>query len=93
MNVLNYFTRIKIYIHLISILYIVLILILLKKNLFFNIKGVNKLEIIAALFIQLITGIGLYFIYTKYYTERYTADIFKYYDDSLVLYDSFFSNP
>ena len=77
----------------ISILYIVLILILLKKNLFFNIKGVNKLEIIAALFIQLITGIGLYFVYTKYYTERYTADIFKYYDDSLVLYDAFFSNP
>ena len=39
------------------------------------------------------TGIGLYFVYTKYYTERYTADIFKYYDDSLVLYDAFFSNP
>ena len=69
-----------------------MILILLKKKSFFNIKGVNKLEIIAALIIQLITGIILYFIYTKYYTERYTADIFKYYDDSLVLYDAFFSN-
>ena len=70
-----------------------MILILLMKNSFFNIKGVNKLEIITALFIQLMTGIGLYFVYTKYYTERYTADIFKYYDDSLVLYDAFFSNP
>ena len=69
-----------------------MILILLKKNSFFNIKGVNKLEIVAALIVQLITGIILYFIYTKYYTERYTADIFKYYDDSLVLYDAFFSN-
>ena len=92
MNVLNYFTRIKKFMFiLISILYIILILILLIKNLFFNIENINKLEIIAALFVQLITGIGLYFIYTKYYTERYTADIFKYYDDSLVLYDAFFS--
>lgn len=77
----------------ISILYIVLILILLNKNSFFNIKGINKFEIITALFIHLIAGAALYFIYTKYYSERYTADIFKYYDDSLVLYDSFFSNP
>lgn len=77
----------------IFILYIVLIFILLKKNSFFTIKGINKLEIIAALFIQLIAGLSLYFIYTKYYTERYTADIFKYYDDSLVLYDAFYSNP
>ena len=70
-----------------------MIFILLKNNSFFTIKGINKLEIIAALFIQLIAGLSLYFIYTKYYTERYTADIFKYYDDSLVLYDAFYSNP
>ncbi|MBD00015.1 MAG: hypothetical protein CL841_01445 [Crocinitomicaceae bacterium] len=38
-------------------------------------------------------GLILYYIYTQYYTQRHTADIFKYYDDSLVLYHSFFKNP
>jgi hypothetical protein len=43
--------------------------------------------------LKLFGGIILYYIYTKYYTQRHTADIFKYYDDSLVLYHAFFKNP
>ncbi|MEP7265773.1 MAG: hypothetical protein ABI772_14810, partial [Bacteroidota bacterium] len=43
--------------------------------------------------IKLIAGFGLYLVYTKYYTERKYADIFRYYDDSKFIYDSLFSHP
>ena len=77
----------------ISVLYIVTILFSLKKIDFFKINGIKKNYILLAFSIQVLAGFILYIIYTQYYTERYSADIFKYYDDSLVLYNTFFSNP
>ena len=76
----------------ISILYVALILIFIKKSRFFNFDNIKKLEIYLALLIQFSTGIILYIIYTKFYPVRYTSDIFKFYDDSLVLYNLFFEN-
>jgi len=35
----------------------------------------------------------LWLIYTHLYTDRLTADIFKYFDDGKVIYDSLFTNP
>jgi hypothetical protein len=37
-------------------------------------------------------GLALNWIYSNYYTDRSTADVFKYFDDSLVLYKAFYSN-
>jgi hypothetical protein len=34
----------------------------------------------------------LYFIYTKYYTDRTLADIFKFYDDAKLLYTNVYNN-
>ena len=76
----------------ISILYVALILIFIKKSRFFNFDNIKKLEIYLALLIQFSTGFILYIIYTKFYPVRYTSDIFKFYDDSLVLYNLFFEN-
>ena len=70
-----------------------MILFFLKRNDFFQINGIKKNHVLFAFLSQVFAGFILYIIYSQYYTERYTADIFKYYDDSLVLYDIFFSNP
>ena len=43
--------------------------------------------------IKLIAGFLLYLIYTRYYTDRATADIFRYFDDSEILYQSLFTHP
>ncbi|MBL4593855.1 MAG: hypothetical protein JKX68_08580 [Flavobacteriales bacterium] len=43
--------------------------------------------------IKVILSILLTIIYTKYYTNRDTADIFKYFDDSLVMFNALKSNP
>ena len=69
------------------------ILFFLKRIDFFQINGIKKNHVLFAFLSQVFAGFILYIIYSQYYTERYTADIFKYYDDSLVLYDTFFSNP
>jgi hypothetical protein len=69
------------------------ILLFLKKIDFFQINGIKKNHILFAFLSQVFAGYILYIMYSQYYTERYTADIFKYYDDSLVLYNTFFSNP
>ena len=41
---------------------------------------------------KLIGALCLYYLYTEYYRERQTADIFKFYDDSRALSAVFFSN-
>jgi len=69
------------------------ILLFLKRIDFFQINGIKKNHILFAFLSQVFAGYILYIMYSQYYTERYTADIFKYYDDSLVLYNTFFSNP
>lgn len=43
--------------------------------------------------IKVIAAFALYIIYTQFYTDRAYADIFRYYDDSAVLYDTFLNKP
>jgi hypothetical protein len=43
--------------------------------------------------IKLVAGFLLYLIYTRYYTDRATADIFRYFDDADIMYQSLFSKP
>jgi len=38
-------------------------------------------------------GVALWWIYTYYYPDRSTADIFKYFDDSKVMYDALWKHP
>jgi hypothetical protein len=39
------------------------------------------------------SGIILTLVYTYFYTDRKTADIFKYFDDSKIMFDAAWSNP
>lgn len=43
--------------------------------------------------LKVIVSIILTSIYTNYYTDRSTADIFKYFDDSKVMFDALKTNP
>ena len=43
---------------------------------------------IAALFLKIIAAYSLWFIYTYYYIDRSTADIFKYFDDAASIFDA-----
>jgi len=75
------------------ILYTVILLFIIGKWRLFKFDGINPRWFQAVLLIKIGAGVGLYLIYTKYYTVRADADIFKYFDDSTVLYNSFWESP
>src|SRR5688500_16462932 len=60
---------------------------------FFSVPGIRLQTFQAAFVIKLIAGISLGLIYTFYYTNRLTADTFKFFDDSGILFDSIYENP
>jgi len=78
---------------LLLILYIVLFFWILKRWKFFSDSGITTTQLWLLFSVKLIIGFGLTWIYTAYYTNRLEADIFKYFDDSEVLYNSLFSDP
>lgn len=43
--------------------------------------------------LKVLSGFLLYLIYTYYYTDRSTADIWKYYDDGMVLFSALHNHP
>ena len=43
--------------------------------------------------LKLLAAIGLYLIYTRFYTDRAYADIFRYFDDSDLIVNAFRENP
>lgn len=47
----------------------------------------------AGFLLKVAAGVALGLIYTYYYTDRLTADTFKYFDDSAILFHSVFDNP
>ena len=55
---------------------------------FFDIEGVSKQTFSGIFILKIIFGLLLWAIYTFYYKDRATADIYKYFDDSKVLFDS-----
>ena len=77
----------------VSIIYILLLFFLIHKLNFFQIERIKKSEIILALCFKLIAAYILHLIYTTYYRERHLADIFKFYDDSKIISDTFLANP
>ena len=76
-----------------TITYSALFIFLIHKMNFFNVDGISKRGLTILFILKLLFGFTLWAIYTFYYTERVTADIYKYFDDSKVIFDSLKTNP
>lgn len=68
------------------------LLTLRQLNVFRN-SGLRPNFLVALFAIKLIAGTLLIFIYTYYYPDRHTADIYKYYDDAVVINSALFKDP
>lgn len=75
------------------IFYVLLFFWILKKWSFFSDSGITKKQLWAIFSIKLLIGFGLTWVYTAYYINRLEADIFKYFDDSEVMYNALYSAP
>jgi hypothetical protein len=78
---------------LLSVLYSLLFVLLIHKMKFFETTGLSKKFISGIFILKIFFGILLWGIYTYYYTDRSTADIFKYFDDSKVMFDALRQKP
>lgn len=78
---------------LLSILYILIFVFVIYKANFFDIEGLSKRNLSVFFVIKILCGIALTFIYTYYYKQRETADIYKYFDDGRIMYASIFNHP
>ncbi len=74
-------------------IYTIALLFLIGKWKLFRFEGIHVRWFQAIFLIKIMAGVALYLLYTRYYTARSDADIFKYFDDSKVLYNAFWEHP
>lgn len=68
-------------------------IVVMYKHRFFNNSGLSFRILLALFSVKIVSAIALHLIYSYYYTVRIEADIFKYFDDALVLFQSFKDSP
>lgn len=78
---------------LLTITYTVLFIFIIHKMRFFDVDGISKRSFSLLFLLKIFCGLILWAIYTFYYTDRATADIYKYFDDSKIISDALKTNP
>ncbi|MFN8324035.1 MAG: hypothetical protein U0T74_15330 [Chitinophagales bacterium] len=82
------------FIHLsLYILYLSAFLWLIKRSHFFDIQSVSRFQLGIFFLIKVAAGILLTVVYTYYYTDRTHNDIYRYFNDSVVISSVLFKNP
>jgi len=78
---------------LLTLIYLLLFIWLISGSPFFKLDGIPRIWISLAFLLKVIAGVLFWYIYTFYYTSRSDADIYKYFDDSKILFDALKNNP
>ncbi len=78
---------------LLTIVYSLIFIAFISRLSFYKIDGISGNWVIAAFAVKVLAGSLLYLVYTYYYKERNNADIYKYFDDSKILYNALWNNP
>jgi hypothetical protein len=78
---------------LLTITYSVFFIFVIQRMKFFDVNGISKRSLSLLFVLKVFFGLLLWAIYTFYYTDRATADIYKYFDDSEILFNSIKTNP
>ena len=78
---------------LLTLLYLGLFIFILLKLPFFRDENIHKNALPVVLIIKVALGTILALIYTYYYPDRLKADVFKYFDDSKIMFDALLHKP
>lgn len=60
---------------------------------FFHLPGLPRKATLAFFALKLVAGLAIWYVYTYYYPQREYADIWKYYDDSEIIYNALDDHP
>lgn len=75
------------------VLYLAAFIWVIAKVPFYRLNGLPKNFLIIIFLLKVIAGTILAAVYFYYYTDRSTADIYKYFDDSKIMTDALWSHP
>ena len=78
---------------LLSTFYFLIFCLMIIKSSFFQDENISRSWFLGLFGLKVIVGVILTLIYSIYYTDRSTADIFKYFDDGKILFEAFESKP
>lgn len=74
-----------------TLIYILIIIYLIYRCNFFKLPEIKTEKLLLLFLIKIIFCFSIYLVYTRYYTQRETADIFKYFDDAELLYNNVYT--
>lgn len=69
-----------------SLIFLLGVFLLIRSFSFFQLPDLPKKYLHLALIVKLLAAGATYLLYTQYYQDRESADIFKYYDDAEIIY-------
>ena len=69
------------------------LLFLIPRMKFFHLGSIPIKWLQGVFILKVLSGFVLYLIYTYYYTDRSTSDIWKYYDDGMVMFSALHHQP
>jgi hypothetical protein len=78
---------------LLSALYAALFLFIIIRSRMFRFEELPAWFMPAVFVVKLLAGVALWYIYTYYYTDRNTSDIWKYFDDSEIMFRAVAQSP
>ncbi len=68
-------------------------ILIIRRAGFFKVEGLGRWFIATVFILKIFAGLLLWAVYTFYYTDRLSADIYKYFDDSRYMFEALKSNP
>lgn len=77
----------------IFIIIALLSLIIVRQSEACRLPGISRNTQLVLFILKVAAGFGLWIVYTYYYTERQYSDIWKFYDDSAILYEAIHESP
>lgn len=79
--------------YLLASVYAVIFLGLIYRLPFFRNAGISFSWLLGLFLLKVVAGVLLSWVYTNYYPDRTTADVFRYFDDGRVMYEALFEHP
>jgi hypothetical protein len=78
---------------LLTVFYSFLFILIIYRIKFFHLERFSPKIVSGVFLLKVLFGVLLWWIYTYYYTDRSTADIYKYFDDSNIMFDALRKKP
>lgn len=79
--------------YLLSIVYTAMLAYAVFKMPFFSLESIPRKAVVVLFLVKILAGFAYLLIYTYYYEDRATSDIYKYFDDGNVLFSAFSERP